>query len=91
MKGEKMRSVLQRKILPYLVILVTVGFNNAEAQKLPDVTVKRHNGRPTVFIDGKPNALPGYCPWYTKTFYKKFMDPLFSQDMGVYFIMTRGV
>ena len=84
-----MRILLKKKVITYLVILMTLGFNNAVARNLPDVTIKRHNGRPTVFIDDKPNALPGYCPWYTKTFYNTFMDPLYRQNMGVYFIMDR--
>ena len=31
-----------------------------QAANLPDVQVRPYKGRPTVFINGKPNALPGY-------------------------------
>ena len=55
------------------------------AGKLPDVQVRPFNGRPTVFINGEPNALPGYS-----TFGRSAWDndlPLFYRhDMGVYFI-----
>lgn len=55
------------------------------AAGLPDVQVRSHHGRPTVFIDGKPNALAGYS-----TFGRSAWDndlPLFYRHpMGVYFI-----
>jgi hypothetical protein len=58
-------------------------------QKLPDVEVKQFNGRPTVFIDGKPDALPGYCPWYTEDFYAKYTPLLFQHKFSVYHIDIR--
>lgn len=56
------------------------------AQKLPDVEVKMYNGKPTVFIDGKPNALAGYSPGSTRQFYDTYMPLFYKHKMGVYLI-----
>ena len=49
-------------------------------QTKPQVELRRHLGRPTVFIDGEPHPLPGY------NFHRDHV-PLFSQHkMGVYLI-----
>ena len=56
----------------------------------PEVTVRMHNGRPTVFIDGKPNALPGYSPGNSKEFFDKYMPLFYQKKMGVYLIWIDG-
>jgi hypothetical protein len=46
-------------------------------RKLPDVEVKMHNGRPTVFVGGKPTALATYSNFgqsYLKDTMKFFMN-----------------
>ncbi|MHB9028404.1 MAG: hypothetical protein ACYC9O_06515 [Candidatus Latescibacterota bacterium] len=63
----------------------------AAERRLPDVEVKQYNGRPTVFIDGKPDALPGYCPWYTAEFYEKYTPRLFPDGFGVYHLDIRSL
>lgn len=39
--------------------LAASGVTEAQ-RRLPDAEVRMHNGRPTVFVDGKPTALPAY-------------------------------
>jgi hypothetical protein len=46
--------------VPLLVLSMAVGMANAANQKLPDVEIRPHNGRPTMFIDGDPRSLPGF-------------------------------
>jgi hypothetical protein len=58
-------------------------------KKLPDVEVKPYHGRPTVFIDGKPDALPGYCPWYTEGFFEKYTPLLYQHKFGAYHLDIR--
>lgn len=58
--------------------------------RLPEVEVRTHNGRPTIFIDGKPDALPGYSPGTTREFYEKYMPLFYKQKMGVYPIWIEG-
>jgi hypothetical protein len=58
--------------------------------KAPDVVVKTHNGRPTVFIDGTPKALPGYSPGSTKDYCDKYMPLFYAHKMGVYLIWIDG-
>jgi len=70
--------------------LILISSTSVFSKKLPDVIVKRYHGRPTVFIDGKPEALPGYS-----TFRREAWDedlPLFYRhNMGVYFIAPPAV
>ncbi|MFC1529045.1 hypothetical protein ACFL5B_03975 [Candidatus Latescibacterota bacterium] len=70
------------------VILVFSLFGSIEvyAQKLPDVEVRMHNGRPTSFIDGNPHALAGYSPAKNRPFYDKYMPLFYKHGMGVYLI-----
>ena len=78
---------LMRSLFISIVILLfsLAPWNTALAQKkLPDVEVKMFNGRPTVFIDGKPDALPGYSPGSTKEYYDKYMHLFYKHKMGVY-------
>lgn len=54
---------------------------------LPVVEVRRHQGRPVVFIDGSPQALPTYSPtgWRPDNFEKT--TPWFCEiGMGLYFV-----
>ena len=54
----------------------------------PDVVVRDHNGRPTVFIDGVPNALPSYSSTITgrRPTFEKSMPYFYPHEMGAYFI-----
>ena len=53
---------------------------------MPDIEVKMRKGRPTVFIDGRPDSLPGYSPGSTRDFYNKYMHLFYEHRMGVYAI-----
>ena len=57
---------------------------------LPDVEVRMLNGRPTVYINGKPNALPGYSPGTDQAFYNKYMPLFYKHKMGVYLVWIDG-
>jgi len=73
-----------------LMISMAIGRVIQAQNKLPDVEVKMHNGRPTVFIDGKPDALPGYSPGTDRAFYDKYMPLFYRHKMGVYPIWIEG-
>jgi hypothetical protein len=53
---------LFHKAALFIMVLILIVTDNisASTKKLPDVEVKVLNGRPTVFVDGKPAALPTY-------------------------------
>ena len=56
------------------------------------VELRPHNGRPTIFLDGKPTALPSYSPegWNKPRFMAAV--PRFQKDaMGAYFISPVGL
>ena len=73
-----------------LMISMTIGGVIQAQNKLPDVEVKMRNGRPTVFIDGKADALPGYSPGTDRAFYDKYMPLFYKHKMGVYPIWIEG-
>lgn len=75
-----------------LIAWLAISISNAGAagSKPPDVEVKMRNGRPTIFIDGKPDALPGYSPGTTREFYDKYMPLFYQHKMGVYPIWIEG-
>ncbi len=61
--------------------------NNLYNAKLPVVEVRAHNGRPALFIDGTPRAMPTYSPtgWRPENFEKT--TPWFCEiGMGIYFV-----
>lgn len=66
-------------------VMLALLFATAEAASLPDVQVKPYKGRPVVFIDGVPNALPGYST-FGKEAWDKDLPLFYKHDMGVYFI-----
>jgi hypothetical protein len=68
-----------------LVLLIALfGVPAAHAQ-LPDVVLRDYQGKPAVFIDGTPRALPGYSTFRREAFEQDL--PLFYEHgMGVYFI-----
>jgi len=84
------RKDLKKLFLMSFGLLFTLGSTGLCAQELPDVVTGMHNGRPTVFINGVPDALPGYCPWYTEGFYENFIDRLYEHDMGLFFIALKN-
>lgn len=53
---------------------------------LPDVVVKTHRGRPTVFIDGEPRALAGFCPFYRTEFYENYMHEALKLGFELHFV-----
>ncbi len=59
----------------------------ALAAERPTVEVRDLNGRPTVYIDGKPDALPGYSPMgWDPAAYRKQLPRFAQYKMGVYFV-----
>ncbi|HOF86622.1 MAG TPA: hypothetical protein PLZ36_00780 [Armatimonadota bacterium] len=69
-----------------LIVALCCGIA-AVAQAKPSVEVKVHNGRPTVFIDGVPNALPGYSPMaWDKPYTDRQLPRFAAHTMGVYYI-----
>jgi len=75
--------------LLFTIILINDGF--AADQKLPDVQVHMYKGKPTVFINEKPNALAAYCPYYIESFYEKYMPVIFELGYDLYFIDPRSL
>ncbi len=76
-----------------LILLLAVFMlpGTLRAQKRgPDVEVRMLNGRPTIYIGGKPDALPGYSPGTTKEYYDKYMHLFYAHKMGVYPIWIDG-
>ena len=66
------------------VLSVLLGLQAAYASP-PDVVLKQYKGKPVVFIDGRPHALPGYSTFRREAFEEDL--PLFYEHgMGVYFI-----
>lgn len=51
-----------------------------------EAEIRPYNGRPTVFIDGRPHPLPGFNPKGAKGLYEKAADYFFKHEMGVYII-----
>jgi hypothetical protein len=49
------------KLLSFLSLVFLLGLV-AHAQEYSGAQIKSHNGRPMVFIDGAPSALPAYSP-----------------------------
>ena len=56
----------------------TKGVTNAE--------IRQHHGRPTVFINGAPHALPGFNPKSLKGPFEASMPFFYEHRMGVYII-----
>jgi hypothetical protein len=79
----KRRSMMKSAVLSTAALSFTSG---AETQpKLPDVEIRMHNGRPTVFIDGVPNALPAFNTHGKKAF-DRSMPLAYKNKHGVYVI-----
>lgn len=56
-----MRFIQKALLHMVIVIFIVISGNNyASAQRLPDVEVRMHNGRPTIFVGNKPTALATY-------------------------------
>ena len=52
---------------------------------LPEVEVRPHNGRPTVFINGRPDALPGFNT-FGKQAFERSMSLACPANFSIYFI-----
>ncbi len=63
-------------LLSFLILLSSLPALSAD---LPDIEVGMHNGRPTVFIDGVPRALPSYSPHNYQPLFEK-ETPFFIED-----------
>ncbi len=74
----------------FVVMTLTFTAPSVYSTDLPDVTTGMHNGRPVVFIDGRPEPLPGYCPYYTKDFYDTYAARLFEDDFDLHFIALKS-
>ena len=59
-------------------------------QKPPDVEVRAHNGRPTVFINGTPTALPGFNT-FGKAAFDRSMTLAYQTKFWVYFISPQVI
>jgi hypothetical protein len=57
----------------------------ASTQGSPEVEIRVYNGRPTFFIDGKPNALPGFNTFGREAF-DRSMTLAYPQKFAAYFI-----
>ncbi len=76
-------------LLALLCALASNSGSTARAQAAdaspPDVVLKDYKGKPAVFINGSPHALPGYSTFRREAFEND--RPLFYEHgMGVYFI-----
>ncbi|MHB9130287.1 MAG: hypothetical protein ACYDBB_04235 [Armatimonadota bacterium] len=69
------------------IILCSLLASPAFAEPIKDVSIRTHNGRPMVFINGQPDPLPGYCPrtWY-KPIFEKQVSRFYPHRMGVYLL-----
>ena len=56
----------------------------------PDAEVRMHRGRPAIFLDGEPVALPGYSPGSTRRDYETYMPLFYEKRMGMYLIWIDG-
>ena len=54
----------------------------------PTVQVRQHNGRPTVFVDGVPQALPGFNPKSLREPFLRSMPFFGRHKMGIYIIQA---
>ncbi|MCY3021687.1 MAG: hypothetical protein NTW87_21965 [Planctomycetota bacterium] len=73
-----------RHILGYL-LMFTAGCLLAEEPR--SVEIRAHNGRPMLFINGKPDPLPAYSPaGWQKRLFEKGVPRFFEHKMGAYFI-----
>ncbi len=77
---------MKKTILSATLAVLCVFFAvSAPAANLPDVQVRPYKGRPVVFIDGKPSALPGYST-FGRSAWEKDLPLFYRHPMGVYFI-----
>ncbi len=70
------------------LLLTVLSLLVAPIVQAADAEVRMHQGRPVVFIDGKPNPMVGYCPiGWSKTHFEQGVDHFFHQKMNYYQIM----
>ena len=82
-----MRLFLTAAMFTAVLLLTFIsGHTDSFAKKLPEVEVRMHMGRPTVFIDGEPNALSGYSPGQSRAFYDNYMPLFYKHGISVYLI-----
>jgi hypothetical protein len=74
-----------------LIVILTVALccaSQTNAQGLPDVEIRVYNGRPTFYINGKPDALPGFNT-FGKAAFDRSMTLAYPQKFGAYFIQPQ--
>jgi len=50
--------------------------------------VQMHNGRPTIFVNGQPMPMAGYCPMgWTRRYFMKAMPRFYAHKMNYYQLM----
>ncbi len=68
--------------------LLGVLFALSHAAWPAEVEVRIHLGRPTVFVDGQPNPMVGYCPiGWSRTHFERGMARFYPHKMSYYQIM----
>ncbi len=65
-----------------LLLVLLVGISSA----VTTVDIRQYNGRPMVFLDGRPDPLPAYSPRSWNRNYYLQTAPFLPRHMGVYFI-----
>ena len=82
------------KQLPVLLALLTVLSCTAHAtDDYVDADIRPYNGRPTVFINGAPTALPAYSPisYRREELAKKETARFFPHKMGAYMVSVPSI
>jgi len=54
----------------------------------PNAVIRQLNGRPTIFVDGEPQALPGFNPTSNREPFDKSVSFFANHKMGVYIIQA---
>ena len=70
---------------------MTTNAKAAGKEACATVDVRMHLGRPTVFINGTPQALGIYCPALLPNCFYKNVDRFFQHDVAAYFIYTPSI
>lgn len=82
-----------KKVLPLLAFLASATAPHVRADNFAQAEIKPFNGRPTVFVNGKPMALPAYSPvsFRRAEVAKKETARFFPHHMGAYFVSVPSI
>jgi hypothetical protein len=72
-------------VVTHLCVGLSLCVLRLAAVEHPEVRVQAYKGRPTVHINGQPQALPGYST-FGRTAWDKDLPLFYLHPMGVYFI-----